>query len=668
MSTEKETDRELKKFIGGGGTGLKNTRIRGLLVLYDLLLWIVNAYILPILHPSENAALHINDIILCTAIGAALIFICRFFAKVYNQIWRYGSIDPYIRLILADIIGCILYCISVKLIKLPIRIILAAFISAADLITAITVRMLYSHAYKYASRKGTFSDLTRLFLHVFANVDVKPETIDSDPSAKINAAVIGAGHIGTELARQLVENPMSQYRPVCFVDIDKEKIGRSAHGLPILGEAKNLDDAFSRLGVREIIFALPEMESVDKMALFDKYKHYGLKMNSYDYPIYEDDQSGKKRIREFTIEDLLQRPPVQLDEDILKDCYLGRRVLVTGGGGSIGSEMCRQIASMKPALLIIMDIAENTAYDLQQELRIQYGKKLKLAVEICNMCDAGAMDRLFAKYHPEVVIHAAAHKHVPLMEHNSTECIKNNVFGTQNTIDCCLKYGAQHFIMVSTDKAVNPTNVMGASKRVCELIAHNAADNTKAYAKSRGIRLSRTKTIFSATRFGNVLGSAGSVVPLFKRQIAAGGPITITDKNIIRYFMTIPEASKLVLTSGAIAKNGELFVLDMGEPVHIMTLAENMVRLSGLVPYRDIEIIETGLRPGEKLFEELLVADGNCTKTDNDLIYVEKEEPVDNNAVLAGLADLAEACENYDDEAIRGVLKEMVPTYTAQKE
>ncbi|MBQ0026529.1 MAG: polysaccharide biosynthesis protein [Lachnospiraceae bacterium] len=528
--------------------------------------------------------------------------------------------------------------------------------------------MLYSYAYKYASRKTVFADFLRLSLRVFANIDVKQETIDSDPTAKINVAVIGAGHIGTELARQLVENPMSQYRPVCFVDIDKEKVGRSINGLPILGEAKNLDDAFSRLGVREIIFALPEMNSVDKMSLFDKYKHYGLKMNSYDYPIYEDDQSGKKRIREFTIEDLLQRPPVQLDESILKDCYLGRRVLVTGGGGSIGSEMCRQIASMKPALLIIMDIAENTAYDLQQELRIQYGNKLKMAVEICNMCDMGALDRLFAKYHPEVVIHAAAHKHVPLMEHNTTECIKNNVFGTQNTIDCCLKYGAQHFIMVSTDKAVNPTNVMGASKRVCELIAHNAADNTEAYAKSRGIILSRTKTIFSATRFGNVLGSAGSVVPLFKRQIASGGPITITDKNIIRYFMTIPEASRLVLTSGAIAKNGELFVLDMGEPVHIMTLAENMVRLSGLVPYRDIEIIETGLRPGEKLYEELLVANGNCTKTDNDLIYVETEESVDNKAILAGLADLAEACDEYDDEAIRSVLKEMVPTYAAQKE
>ena len=299
---------------------------------------------------------------------------------------------------------------------------------------------------------------------------------------------------------------------------------------------------------------------------------------------------------------MLFRKPIEVADEKTGAFYRGKVVLITGGGGSIGSELCRQIAKMQPRRLVILDVYENGAYDVQQELKIAYGDALDLRVEILSVCNREALEQIFATYRPDVVLHAAAHKHVPLMEHNCCEAIENNVFGTLNTVELSEKYGVGRFMMVSTDKAVNPTNVMGATKRMCEMIVQSHSRTS-------------TTTTFSATRFGNVLGSAGSVIPLFRRQIMNGGPITVTDKRIIRYFMTIPEASQLVLQSGAMAKNGELFVLDMGRPVKILDLAENMVRLSGYEPYRDIDIIETGLRPGEKLYEELLVKTEELGKT-----------------------------------------------------
>ena len=310
---------------------------------------------------------------------------------------------------------------------------------------------------------------------------------------------------------------------------------------------------------------------------------------------------------------------------------------------------------MNPKQIVVLDIYENGAYDIQQELRIVYGEKLNLAVEIVSVCNFAGLERVFSTYRPDVVICAAAHKHVPLMEHNCCEAVENNIFGTLNTVELAEKYGAERVMMVSTDKAVNPTNIMGATKRVCEMIvqSHSKSSNT---------------TTYSATRFGNVLGSAGSVIPLFKKQILAGGPVTLTDRRIIRYFMTIPEASQLVLQSGAMAKNGELFVLDMGQPVKILDLAENMIKLSGFEPYKDIDIIETGLRPGEKLYEELLVRSEELDRTSNELIFIERDQPITKDQLDRCIEILREALKTGDDKQVRAALHKVVPTFRQPEE
>ncbi len=326
--------------------------------------------------------------------------------------------------------------------------------------------------------------------------------------------------------------------------------------------------------------------------------------------------------------------------------------MITGGGGSIGSELARQIAKVEPSRLMLLDIYENGVYEVQQELLARY-PSLNLRVEIANICDAEEIDRILANHTPEIVIHAAAHKHVPLMERNVIEAVKNNVFGTLNMVEACEKYGVKRFIMISTDKAVNPTNVMGATKRMCEMIVQSRTSG---------------KTSFSATRFGNVLGSNGSVIPLFKRQIANGGPVTITDKRIVRYFMTIPEAAQLVLISGAMAAKGELYALDMGNPVKILDLAENMIRLSGLEPYEDIDIIETGLRPGEKLYEELLIKSEQLDKTNNDMIYIERDRPIVSEDVEAKLTVLRDALATNSNRIVKEALLKVIPTYHLPEE
>lgn len=333
-----------------------------------------------------------------------------------------------------------------------------------------------------------------------------------------------------------------------------------------------------QLGIQEVVFAISYLEEDKKKRMYDYYKKAGYKIKVYDYPIMQ--TVGRKRhLREFDVEELLFRKPIVVSDERTNAYYKNKVVLITGGGGSIGSELCRQLAKMQPEKIIILDIYENGAYDVQQELKIAYGNKLDLQIEICSITHKKALRQVFEKYRPQIIINAAAHKHVPLMEHNCVEAVYNNVFGTKNLIELCEEYQAERFMMVSTDKAVNPTNVMGATKRMCEMMVQSAS--------------TFGKVKYSSTRFGNVLGSAGSVIPLFKRQIANGGPVTLTDKRIIRYFMTIPEASQLVLASGAMAKNGELFVLDMGQPVKILDLAENMIRLSGV---HGVEIVETGLR------------------------------------------------------------------------
>jgi len=435
------------------------------------------------------------------------------------------------------------------------------------------------------------------------------------------------------------------------VDVNKEKVGGLISGIPIISNV-SVGPELERYQVQEVVFALPNADNEKRKALYDIYKGLGYKIKSYDYPSFDSD-TGKRSIHDFAIEDLLYRKEIRVVDAQTLDWYRGKTILITGGGGSIGSELARQIAKAEPGKLILLDVYENGVYDVQQELRMQYGDALNLTVEIANVCDAEHIRKIFNHHRPDIVLHAAAHKHVPLMERNVCEAVKNNVFGTLNVVEACESSGVKRFIMISTDKAVNPTNVMGATKRMCEMIV-----------------LSRTGkvTSFSATRFGNVLGSNGSVIPLFKRQIQRGGPITITDKRITRYFMTIPEASQLVMISGAMASNGELYVLDMGEPIKILELAEDMIRLSGMEPYKDIDIVEVGLRPGEKLYEELLIRTEELDKTDNELIFIERDKRLDHRQVEHKLDILREAVATGSNHRVREALMKVIPTYHTPEE
>jgi FlaA1/EpsC-like NDP-sugar epimerase len=439
------------------------------------------------------------------------------------------------------------------------------------------------------------------------------------------------------------------------VDNDYSKVGRELFGLPVIDGGEGVEKRLQKYSVQEVVFALPALEPERIKELYERYKKTGCSIKVYDYPTMQTAENGKRHMREFDIEELLFRKPVTLPSDEAYEYYKDKVVMITGGGGSIGSELCRQIARMKPSRLIILDVYENGAYDIQQELRIAYGNALDVRVEIVSVCDRRGLERIFGYHKPQIILHAAAHKHVPLMEHNCCEAVKNNVFGTLNVVELAEKYGVERFTMVSTDKAVNPTNVMGATKRMCEMIvqSHSRKD---------------TSTTFSATRFGNVLGSAASVVPLFKKQIMNGGPVTVTDKRIIRYFMTIPEASQLVLQSGAMAKNGELFVLDMGKSIKILELAETMIRLSGYETYRDIDIIETGLRPGEKLYEELLIRTEELDRTENSMIFIERDTPLSLEEISEKLLVLRKALESEDDTEVKKALMQVVPTYTDPSE
>ena len=541
---------------------------------YDLVIYAIAVIILFVLYKGTDA-LSFVGILQQVCLSAVCIFAVRILGNIYGQVWRYGGIQCYIRLLFIDAIVFVVYlCLEFLL---PIqRITFARLLSlvSLNLLGALALRMMYRYAYKCANQETIKGKILSVLLQMFSGLKAG----NDKEVQKIKVAIIGAGRVGVSLAEELLNNTKVEYIPRCFIDIDKGKVGRAIHGVPVLSETEATLQRLRELEIQEIIFAIPSMDAGKKKTLYDYYKEEGYKLKVYDYPtVYT--AGGKRNLREFDIEELLFRKQLVVSDEQTDAYYKGKVVLITGGGGSIGSELCRQLAKMQPKKIIILDIYENGAYDVQQELKMAYGNRLDLQIEMCSITHKKALEIVFEKYHPQIVINAAAHKHVPLMEHNCVEAIYNNVFGTQNLVELCEEFKTERFMMVSTDKAVNPTNVMGATKRMCEMIVQSAS--------------TYGTTAYSATRFGNVLGSAGSVIPLFKRQIANGGPVTITDKRIIRYFMTISEASQLVLQSGAIAKNGELFVLDMGQPVKILDLAENMIRLSGA---QGIEIVEMGLR------------------------------------------------------------------------
>lgn len=620
--------------------------IRWMLIFYDMGVYAIAAFLLLAFYAGDDK-LSGKGIFEQAVISIICIFAARIIGNIYGQVWRYGGIQCYIRLLFTDFAGFLAYLCLESI--LPIQHItfgrLLSLVSL-NLLGALAIRMVYRYAYKCGNHDTLKGKILLVLFRIFSGMEVGN---DKDIQ-KIKIAIIGAGRVGVGLAEELLNNSEASYTPRCFIDVNKEKVGREIQGIPVWSEDEATLRKLDELEVQEIVFAIPSMDAQKKKELYEYYTEAGYKLKVYDFPtVYA--VGGKRHLREFDAEELLFRKPLAVADERTNAYYKNKVVLITGGGGSIGSELCRQLAKMAPKQLIILDIYENGAYDVQQELKIAYGDNLNLQVEIASITNRKAMERVFETYHPQIVINAAAHKHVPLMEHNCIEAIENNIFGTKVVVELCEEYGAERFMMVSTDKAVNPTNVMGATKRMCEMIAQSASTHGKVK--------------YSITRFGNVLGSAGSVIPLFKRQIANGGPVTITDKRIIRYFMTIPEASQLVLQSGAIANNGELFVLDMGKPVKIMDLAENMIRLSGV---HGVEIVETGLRPGEKLYEELLVKTEELDKTSNSMIFIERDKALSAEEIDARLDALKKACETGDDLEAKEALRSAVPTFKRPEE
>lgn len=467
-----------------------------------------------------------------------------------------------------------------------------------------------------------------------------------------NVMIVGAGEATAILLREFQNSQFLNQNITCLVDDNPRKIGKSIRGVLIEGNRYDIPKLVVKHKVQTIIISIPSAKPKEISAILEICKETSCQIKVLPglYQMVQGDVSVSK-LRDVEIEDLLGRDPIQIQNDDVMDCVENKTILITGGGGSIGSELCRQIAAHHPKTLVIFDIYENNAYDIQQELKKAY-PELNLVVLIGSVRNTHRINSVMEQYRPDIVYHAAAHKHVPLMEDSPNESIKNNVFGTYKTAYAADKYGVKRFILISTDKAVNPTNIMGASKRLCEMVIQTLNN--------------RSNTEFVAVRFGNVLGSNGSVIPLFKKQIKAGGPVTVTHPDIIRYFMTIPEAVSLVLQAGAKAKGGEIFVLDMGEPVKIVDLAYNMIKLSGFVPNEDIKIEFTGLRPGEKLYEELLMSEEGLQDTENKLIHIGKPIEFDEELFLKNLKELEEMA-NHDDARIRDKVMEMVPTYHPAK-
>ena len=562
---------------------------------------------------------------LLALVNVAVYAVC----KMYSCLWEYASMDEAMRLVLSSILASVVGAVvgvAYSGWRLPMRVYVAAWLLFLGI----------SAAARFAIRVYSGRKSWSLF---GASSKGLPRSI-----------VIGAGETGSlTVKRMLALDPDMPGCPVALVDDDRSKTGSYIHGIKVMGTCEDIPALAGSLHAEQLVVAMPSATRSERERVLDLCMKTGLKVLTLpgikDIPT---DGLSKVALREVEISDLLARDEIELDLSRM-DYVASKRVLVTGGGGSIGSEIVRQLIPAHPAQIVLLDVYENTAYELYHELKGRCAEEgIGLAVEIGSITHLPAIERAFDRYRPEVVFHAAAHKHVPLMESCPREAIENNVFGTLNVCRMADRFGCTHFILISTDKAVNPTNVMGATKRMCEMIVQYYA--------------SVSKTVFAAVRFGNVLGSHGSVIPLFKRQLKEGGPITVTHRDITRYFMTIPEASRLVITAGALAKGGEIFILNMGEPVRIWDLAENLVRLSGLRPGHDIEIVETGLRPGEKMYEELLMDEDEPLPTDVKDITVSRAAPPNLATVRAKLDELQSHLGD-GDEGVKRALAQAVPNY-----
>ncbi|MDY2630725.1 MAG: nucleoside-diphosphate sugar epimerase/dehydratase [Clostridium sp.] len=604
-----------------------------ILVLIDAIL-INLSYILAIYFRYDYGVFVelVNDYEKLSIIFIIIYLISFYLFKLYESIWNYASLDEFVLVIGACITGNILSSIISVLLKVD-------FSYAVNILSGIFV-ILSIVGFRVSFRiYGRFTNI-----------------VDSNSNSRKlkNTLIIGAGEATTLVIKEMKNNKNSKYNPLALIDDNVYKVGKSVLGVKIEGTRKDIVKVCKEKKIEIIIISAPSMNEEDKKEILDICKKTECRVQIVPslYSVI-DGNVALSQIKDVDIEDLLGRKPVELEMKGISDYINNKSVLVTGGGGSIGSELCRQIAKFNPSKLIIFDIYENNAYDIQNELKHRY-PNLNLLVLIGSVRDKKRLEQVFKKYSPNLVFHAAAHKHVPLMEDSPMEAIKNNVFGTLNAVECADKYNCERFVLVSTDKAVNPTNVMGATKRICEMIIQS-------YDKV-------SKTKFVAVRFGNVLGSNGSVIPLFKKQISHGGPVTVTDKNIIRYFMTIPEAAKLVLQAGAFAKGGEIFVLDMGEPVKIYDLAYDLIRLSGYEPNKEIKIKITGLRPGEKLYEELLMSEEGLSNTNHKKIFVGKPTFTNIDALMKSLKELYEIVEKDNNKELISKLEEIVPTYKKKKD
>ena len=545
--------------------------------------------------------------------------------RLYQGIWKYASASDLVNIILACLVSVVTQTIGMMLMGL---------------------RFPRSYPFMYFVVLTAGISIFRFTYRIIAYFRQKQQGLIKE--GKTNTMIVGAGEAGNTLLKELQNSKFVEQNVCCLVDDDPGKIGKYLRGVLVAGNRKDICRLAEEYHIDEIMIAIPSASHAEIQELLDICSQTSCKLKVLPgiYQLVNGEVSVSK-LRNVEIEDLLGREPIDTQVESIMGYVSGKVVLVTGGGGSIGSELCRQIARHEPRQLVIFDIYENNAYDIQQELKRDY-PELNLVVLIGSVRNTHRINGVFEKYHPQIVYHAAAHKHVPLMEDSPNEAIKNNVMGTYKTAQAADKYGVSRFVLISTDKAVNPTNIMGASKRLCEMVIQ--------------MMNNRSKTEFVAVRFGNVLGSNGSVIPLFKKQIEEGGPVTVTHPDIIRYFMTIPEAVSLVLQAGAKAKGGEIFVLDMGKPVKILDLALNLIRLSGLKPYEDIDIVFTGLRPGEKLYEELLMDEEGLQSTDNKLIHIGKPIDFDEELFIHQLEELDEL-SRMDSPKIKEKVMEVVPTY-----
>lgn len=609
---------------------------RTCLIIYDIISVILASYIALLMRygfeMAEIPAHFVDPINHFLPFNILITLAVLYVFRMYNSLWAFAGETELQNLVLASVISSGLQAAGIQFFKTP----------GQQAVPG-------SYYFLYMFLLISFIFASRFSYRFFRSLKHKKQ----NKKNSISVMVIGAGEAANVIIKEIVNSNFSTMVIRCIIDDDPGKWGRFIQGIKVVGGRDKIIECADIYGIDEIIVAMPSISRKKLSEILDICKETSCKLRSLPgmYQLVNGEVSVSK-LRDVEVEDLLGRDPVEVDLDSILGYVQGKRILVTGAGGSIGSELARQIASHRPSRLILLDIYENSVYDVQQELITAY-PELDLVVLIASVRNTNRMNWIFEHYKPEIVYHAAAHKHVPLMEASPNEAVKNNVFGTFKTAQAAAMNGTRRFVMISTDKAVNPTNIMGASKRICEMIIQTF---NKHY-----------DTEFVAVRFGNVLGSNGSVIPLFKKQIQEGGPVTVTHPDIIRYFMTIPEAVSLVLQAGAYCKGGEIFVLDMGKPVKILDLAKNLIRLSGYRVGEDIKIEFTGLRPGEKLYEELLMAEEGLTETANRLIHIGKPIEIDEMKFFVQLKELKDASKNESND-IRPLVKAIVPTYHYSEE